>query len=1220
MTLSSLLKPSTKPMTLRATGAGVNTIDLLPPSKTGCLSLYISYNSISSLENISQFKNLKALLMDFNEISRIEDLRPLSKLKNLSILHLEGNPVCDLPLWDFHLLTLCPKLRVLNGQKTKDFLYSKSQIHHFLELESKFYQFIITAKYVIKVLKLKIMNPTLDFQMVAKITQRTMFKDPNFQNNYADNLRFHCAKVGVDGYFSLMRRKLLAQHQKINRLSKEANEPSKSHTILLDQIKLYTDFDAFIEAMQDLHDSALQVVGLGNGPVIVVQPKQDQFFLSHRTFKSKIERDDNQSNFPSNSQQASSVKDQIYSIEDYHPNDENITNGNNINPEYVIEEEETNEDFFDKIDKSNEQNDSSLNLEGKKISNDKSSKKGNEEDNTNQNEASEIKASLLSESNSQIDVNNQPNIPPQLVTLSKTSKLTKAAGSAADSVVDIQAPETAFSEIFAPNKKSQNKKVTDNEILSEPPDTPETRLRAQKSKEEFLSQNRSQSKNQDQIQNLNGNEMLSEASNNSFLSKNSNTNKSSKDEESKTNNENLDQLPNNFENQNLSEEGNNHQMQRQIQNDNQDLNESTTSKKSQEQNLNKDYLDNQILSENDSNKDSQAEDENKVQNITTKDASNEPKSENLQNQDQDTFQNLNEATTNKQSQESNSENNQKQNLNKDNSSKTSQNRENKNLNESESNKGSQNSENQNLTETASNKDPQNQEVPNLNENESNKASENSEINSNRPSQNPEIPNLYENDPNQEINNFNEINSNEVYQNSEQKSLNEVNSNESYQNSMARNLNENESSRVTQKVQNATEEEEELKVESNFKQKYDQEIDKIHSVLFNDNYSNEEENRQVSNGFEIKEREETKQQTIKVRLENGEEEEFVINENQDNFHFEFEIEEEEEEPNEGKVPKQQRKSSKSAKKKSQGKKENLPKQQKNRAISDADTDYAQSLSDTDTPGRPSSSTKKKDLLSQSEEPFIFEKSKSKSSFRSFDDSDSSVSNELKSILRYPEVINNEKENEEEEEEEKIKKTKLAISRPNINEKNKGLENPSSVYFEASSDKSSEFIDIRTPTHKVCLIPKDLMCKAFTFWKNRYRKINKKPDIEFVHYVQLLDELDETKSTIKKEKKVQLKSTSKHETQRGDQIRQISLKSELKRKIEHQKDINRALQKRLNQYISENESLQGFLDSPFDKALSTSFNMSYSQSSQSSKTRKKKKDTLTAQYCAMLREKK
>ena len=58
MTLSSLLKPSTKPMTLRATGAGVNTIDLLPPSKTGCLSLYISYNSISSLENISQFKNL----------------------------------------------------------------------------------------------------------------------------------------------------------------------------------------------------------------------------------------------------------------------------------------------------------------------------------------------------------------------------------------------------------------------------------------------------------------------------------------------------------------------------------------------------------------------------------------------------------------------------------------------------------------------------------------------------------------------------------------------------------------------------------------------------------------------------------------------------------------------------------------------------------------------------------------------------------------------------------------------------------------------------------------------------------------------------------------------------------------------------------------------------------------------------------------------------------
>ena len=80
---------------------------------------------------IKQFKKLKELLMDFNEISRIEDLQPLSTLKNLTVLHIEGNPVCNLPLWDLHLLTFCPKLRVLNGQKTKDFLYSKSQIQHF---------------------------------------------------------------------------------------------------------------------------------------------------------------------------------------------------------------------------------------------------------------------------------------------------------------------------------------------------------------------------------------------------------------------------------------------------------------------------------------------------------------------------------------------------------------------------------------------------------------------------------------------------------------------------------------------------------------------------------------------------------------------------------------------------------------------------------------------------------------------------------------------------------------------------------------------------------------------------------------------------------------------------------------------------------------------------------------------------------------------------------
>ena len=291
MTLSSLLKPSTKPMTLRATGAGVNTINLLPPSKTSCLSLYISYNSISSLENITQFKKLKELLMDFNEISRIEDLQPLSTLKNLTVLHIEGNPVCNLPLWDLHLLTFCPKLRVLNGQKTKDFLYSKSQIQHFLEIESKFYQFIITSKFVIKVLKLKIMDTNLTFALAAKITQKSMFKDPNFQNDYANKLRLQCSKANVEGYFSFMRRKLLNQHYKISELSKTASVPSKTHTFILDQIKLYTDYDAFLESMQDLLDSSLQVVEIGSGPVMVIQPKADQFILSRKTFKSRSEKD-----------------------------------------------------------------------------------------------------------------------------------------------------------------------------------------------------------------------------------------------------------------------------------------------------------------------------------------------------------------------------------------------------------------------------------------------------------------------------------------------------------------------------------------------------------------------------------------------------------------------------------------------------------------------------------------------------------------------------------------------------------------------------------------------------------------------------------------------------------------------------------------------------------------------------------------------------------------
>ena len=233
--LSDLLKENTKPLTIRATGSGVQQINILPPKMTSSLHLYISYNSIKDLTNIGQFKNLESLLMDFNEISRIEDLEPLSQLKRLTVLHLEGNPVCDLPLWDFYVLKLCPKLRILNGKKVKEYPYTRSQMTHYMEIESKFYQFLITAKFVLKVIKLKLINPQIEISVGTKLIQKSMFKDPQYQEKFADRMRISGAKSSMDGYFCLLRRKTIHSQQKINELATKAQIVTSVHTFLVNQ-------------------------------------------------------------------------------------------------------------------------------------------------------------------------------------------------------------------------------------------------------------------------------------------------------------------------------------------------------------------------------------------------------------------------------------------------------------------------------------------------------------------------------------------------------------------------------------------------------------------------------------------------------------------------------------------------------------------------------------------------------------------------------------------------------------------------------------------------------------------------------------------------------------------------------------------------------------------------------------------------------------------------
>ena len=120
--------------------------------------------------------------------------------------------------------------------------------------------------------------------------------------------------------------------------------------------------------------------------------------------------------------------------------------------------------------------------------------------------------------------------------------------------------------------------------------------------------------------------------------------------------------------------------------------------------------------------------------------------------------------------------------------------------------------------------------------------------------------------------------------------------------------------------------------------------------------------------------------------------------------------------------------------------------KTRIISDTENEYAQSLSDTDSPLYPhnqiSNKQEHKRNRADEEAPFIFEKSKSKSSFRSLDDNDlnmMSSSSEPKSILRNSNRSKSDNEVETKSEEmdqqhhHSRRKTSLQISRANVNEK-------------------------------------------------------------------------------------------------------------------------------------------------------------------------------------------
>ena len=123
--LSESIKKNDNGSCLRVTGKGIQILDMVPSSKRNYKELFMSNNDVSDLTNIKQFHNLVVLRIEYNFISEIKDLEPLSKLNNLKNVSLAGNPVSELPLYKMHMMLICPHLSKLDGKDVNTLYHGK---------------------------------------------------------------------------------------------------------------------------------------------------------------------------------------------------------------------------------------------------------------------------------------------------------------------------------------------------------------------------------------------------------------------------------------------------------------------------------------------------------------------------------------------------------------------------------------------------------------------------------------------------------------------------------------------------------------------------------------------------------------------------------------------------------------------------------------------------------------------------------------------------------------------------------------------------------------------------------------------------------------------------------------------------------------------------------------------------------------------------------------
>lgn len=96
-------------------------IDILPEAFRGCSIVYLSKNSLTSLEGIQQFPLVHSLALSDNLIASFEHLEPLVQgCPSLQHLSLEGNPLAELPYYRSHVISIIKGLRMLDNKAITD--------------------------------------------------------------------------------------------------------------------------------------------------------------------------------------------------------------------------------------------------------------------------------------------------------------------------------------------------------------------------------------------------------------------------------------------------------------------------------------------------------------------------------------------------------------------------------------------------------------------------------------------------------------------------------------------------------------------------------------------------------------------------------------------------------------------------------------------------------------------------------------------------------------------------------------------------------------------------------------------------------------------------------------------------------------------------------------------------------------------------------------------